>query len=85
MVKSKQLANRSLAQPMIFESEIRKGVDSLVRKSSEAVDALSRKLARDDKASSTSEATVSEAPTPGDVPPAAEEPEHHSTNGKAPQ
>jgi hypothetical protein len=65
--------------------EIRKGVDSLVRKSSEAVDALSRKLARDDKASSTSEATVSEAPTPGDVPPAAEEPEHHSTNGKAPQ
>jgi hypothetical protein len=65
--------------------EIRKGVDSLVRRSSEAVDALSRKLARDDKASPTSEATVSEAQSPGDVTPAAEEPEPHSTNGKAPQ
>jgi len=65
--------------------EIRRGVEGLVRKSSEAVDALSRKLARDEKSSSTSEATVSEAPTPGDVKPAAEEPEPHSTNGKAPQ
>jgi len=65
--------------------EIRKGVDSLVRKSSEAVDALSRKLARDEKASPTGEATVSETPAPDDAAPAAEEPEHHSTNGKEPQ
>jgi hypothetical protein len=63
--------------------EIRKGVEGLVRKSSEAVDALSRKLAREDKAKSSSEATVSD--TPGDVPPAAEEPEHPSTNGSVPQ
>jgi hypothetical protein len=65
--------------------EIRKGVEGLVRKSSEAVDALSRKLAREDKSSATSEATVSEAPTPDDGASASEEPEHHSTNGKAPQ
>jgi hypothetical protein len=65
--------------------EIRKGVDSLVRKSSEAVDALSRKLAREDKASSTGEATVSEAPTPSDATPDVEEPEHPSTNGTVPQ
>ena len=67
--------------------EIRKGVDSLVRKSSEAVDALSRKLAREEKekASPTGEATVSETPASGDATPAAEEPEHTSTNGKAPQ
>jgi len=64
--------------------EIRRGVEGLVRKSSEAVDALSRKLAREDKASPTSEATVSEAPTPGDATPEAKEPEHPS-NGKEPQ
>jgi len=65
--------------------EIRRGVDSLVRKSSEAVDALSRKLAREDKASSAGETTVSEAPPSSDATPGAEEPEHPSTNGKAPQ
>ena len=65
--------------------EIRRGVEGLVRKSSEAVDALSRKLAREDKSSPTSEATVSEAPTSGDASPESKEPEHPSTNGKAPQ
>jgi hypothetical protein len=65
--------------------EIRKGVEGLVRKSSEAVDALSRKLAREEKASPTGEATVSEAPNSGEATPASEEPEHPSTNGTVPQ
>jgi len=65
--------------------EIRKGIDGLVRKSSEAVDALSRKLSREEKPSPTGEATVSDAPPPGDGPPAAEEPEPPSTNGTVPQ
>lgn len=65
--------------------EIRKGIEGLVRKSSDAVDSLSRKLARDEKAAPTAEATATESPASPEATAAPAEPESPATDGTTPQ
>jgi len=65
--------------------EIRKGIEGLVRKSSDAVDSLSRKLGRDEKAAPTAEATATESSASGETATTPAEPESPATGGTTPQ